>query len=115
MCQRDAYLGETLPGSLPELVKVHGARAIGIEHSAPVSFSLAGPAKRSYLIIMRTVCGSKGLQSPFTSAVFSSASVRAPLPSLSTAPKSLHSASLSFPSRGGAGVGGGLCTIGGRL
>lgn len=38
------------------------------------------PRQDTYLIIMRTVCGSKGDQSPFTSAVRSSASVRLPLP-----------------------------------
>lgn len=65
------------------------------------------------LIIIRTVCGSKDDQSPLTNAVRSSPSDSCPLPSLSTAPKSLQSASLSFPSLGGAGVGGGLFAIGG--
>jgi hypothetical protein len=95
-----------------------------------------------YLIIIRTVCGSKDDQSPLTNAVRSSPSDSCPLPvqlsvpnfhsntipttpsitlewtqvnipSLSTAPNSLQSASLSFPSLGGAGVGGGLFAIGG--
>lgn len=70
--------------------------------------------KAAYRIIMRTVCGSNGVQSPFTSAVLSSASVKLRLLSRSTCLNRRSSATLSFPSRGGAGVGGGLACTGGR-
>lgn len=60
---------------------------------------------------MRTVCGSKEVQSPFTSAARSSRSVSWPVPCLSTALKrGKREASASereAPDGGGAGVAGG--------
>ena len=60
------------------------------------------------LIIMRTVCGSKLVKSPLTSALPSSFSDSWPLPFLSTALKRGNSeASELLLGFGGAGVGGG--------
>ena len=68
--------------NVPELVEIYGAGTVGVEHSALISFPSMRSPKKHYLIIMRTVCGSKGDQSPFTSAVRNSASVKLPLPIL---------------------------------
>jgi len=97
--------------------KLHPTPSSLIPYSPNPPFFKSQNLKRNptHRIIILTVCPSKGLQSPFTNASLNSPSLNCPLRSRSTAPNNLQSASLSFPSLGGAGagVGGGLFCNGG--